>query len=33
MKNEKLMRAIGEIDEDLILEAREAPKKRNVWIR
>lgn len=33
MKNEKLMRAMGEIDEDLILEAREARKPRVHWVR
>ena len=34
MKHEKLMRAMGEIDEDLILEAHEVPKRaKTVWIR
>lgn len=33
MKNEKLMRAMGEIDEDLILEAREERRPRPKWIR
>lgn len=34
MKNEVLIRAMGEIDEDLILEAHEAPKRaKNLWIR
>lgn len=33
MKNEKLMRAMGEIDEDLILEAHEVKKPRNRWVR
>lgn len=34
MKNEVLMRAMGEIDEDLILEAHEAPKRaKTLWIR
>lgn len=33
MKNEKLMRAMGEIDEDLILEAREVRKPRVHWVR
>ena len=34
MKNEVLMRAMSEIDEDLILEAHEAPKRaKTLWIR
>lgn len=34
MKNEVLIRAMGEIDEDLILEAHEAPKRaKTLWIR
>ena len=33
MKNEKLMRAIGEIDEDLIAEAHETVKPRKRWVR
>ena len=33
MKNEKLMRSIGEIDEDLIAEAHETTKPRARWIR
>ena len=34
MKNEALIRAMSEIDEDLILEAHEAPKRaRTLWIR
>lgn len=34
MKHEKLMRAMGEIDEDLILEAHEAPRRaKTIWIR
>lgn len=33
MKNEKLIRAMGEIDEDLILEAHESKKPRMLWMR
>lgn len=34
MKHEKLVRAMGEIDEDLILEAHEPPKRaKTLWIR
>ena len=33
MKNEKLMRAIGEIDEDLIAEAHETQRPRVRWAR
>jgi len=33
MKNEKLMRAIGQIDEDLILEARQAVRPRRKYVR
>ena len=34
MKNETLIRAMGEIDEDLILEAHEVPKRaKTLWIR
>ena len=33
MKNEALMRAIGEIDEDLILEAHEVPRVKTPWLR
>ena len=33
MKNEKLMRAMGEIDEDLIAEAHEQKKPRVYWAR
>ena len=32
-KNEKLMRAMGEIDEDLIEEALEVRRPRNRWVR
>ena len=33
MKNEKLMRAIGRIDEDLILEARQTVRPRRKYVR
>lgn len=33
MKHEKLMRAMGEIDEDLILEAHEERRAKTIWIR
>lgn len=33
MKYEKLMRAIGEIDEDLIAEAREEKRAKLIWVR
>ena len=33
MKNEKLMRAIGQIDEDLIMEARQVVRPRRVYAK